>query len=90
MRAEKISSLYHKPSEDTSVSMVGFNFLFYEPEFGIIKLFCLLAKHIQAGGSKTIWNICFRRPEEYFDVTLLLSCHYFLVLVGFISQHYGS
>lgn len=48
MRAEKISSLYHKSSEDASVSMVSFNLFFSEPEFGIIKLFCLLAKHIQA------------------------------------------
>ena len=46
MRAEKISTLYHKSSEDTSVSMVGFNFFFPEPEFGIIKLSCVLAKHI--------------------------------------------
>lgn len=29
MRAEKISSLYHKSSEDASVSMVGFNFFFF-------------------------------------------------------------
>lgn len=37
MRAEKISSLYHKTSEDASVSVVGFNLFFSEPEFGIIK-----------------------------------------------------
>lgn len=28
MRAEKISSLYHKSSEDASVPMVGFNLNF--------------------------------------------------------------
>lgn len=48
MRAEKISTLYHKSSEDASVSMVGFIFYYkYFLKFGIIKLFCLVVKHIQ-------------------------------------------
>lgn len=50
MRAEKISSLCHKSSEDASGSMVGFNlfFFFSEPESGVFKMSCLLAKHIRA------------------------------------------
>lgn len=47
MRAEKISSLYHKSSED--VSMVGFIFCYYYfLKFGLIELFCLVVKRIQA------------------------------------------